>query len=55
VAVHVSDGAVFTYPSPRSMRYHHNDSITPVSTLATVYGEATRKEMIADVDAQTAP
>ncbi|MFC7228442.1 glycosyltransferase family 39 protein [Salinirubellus salinus] len=55
VAAYVHDGAVFTYPSPQSMLYYHNDSITPVATFATVYDEATRKEMVADVDEQQAP
>ena len=52
VAAHVHDGAVFTYPSPQSMLYYHNDSITPVATFATVYDAATRAEMVADLETQ---
>ena len=54
VAAHVHDGLVFTYPSPQSMLYYHNDSITPVATFATVYDAATRAEMVEDVERQQA-
>ncbi len=54
VAAHVHDGLVFTSPSPQSMRYYHNGSITPVATFATVYDAATRAEMVEDVERQQA-